>query len=143
MGAEQNSIPSSEQSKSSLPVVLLVEDEAVVREITGEVLQAAGYHVLRSGSPREALHVASEHAGNIDLLLTDVVMPGMTGIELAERVHDQQPNMVTVFMSGYAEADVLRRMRATAATHLQKPFTMSMLLSRIAEALNGRADQRA
>ncbi len=117
-------------------VVLLVEDETVVREITGQVLQHAGYSVLESGTANEALTLATEHAGKIDLLLTDVVMPGMNGIELASRLIDLQPGLITVFMSGYAESDLMRSMRVAPAMHIQKPFTMNSLLRRIAEALN-------
>jgi len=122
-------------------VVLLVEDETVVREITGQVLQRAGYRVLESSGPKEALHVAGTHAGKIDLLLTDVIMPGMNGIELAKEIGSLQPDLVTVFMSGYAECDAMRKMRASSAMHIQKPFTIDVLLARIAEALNGRRER--
>jgi two-component system cell cycle sensor histidine kinase/response regulator CckA len=128
----------ADQTNSS-PVVLLVEDEAVVREITGQVLENAGYRVLESSGPREALHVASRHPGRVDLLLTDVVMPEMNGIDLAQQLRTLQPGLVTVFMSGYAEGDLLRSMSATTALHIQKPFTVNFLLSRVAEALNTRA----
>ncbi len=127
----QASLPKPPASKSA--VILLVEDEAVVREITARVLESAGYEVLECGGPHEALHLAGCHAERIDLLLTDVVMPGMNGIDLAERIRHLQPNVATVFMSGYAETDVLRK--AASATHIQKPFTVNDLLSRVAEVL--------
>jgi CheY-like chemotaxis protein len=120
-------------------VVLLVEDEAVVREITGQVLQSAGYRVLASSTPTHALELAREHAWNVDLLLTDVVMPEMNGIDLAEKLRQLQPKLVTVFMSGYAEGDLLRNIRAQSAMHIQKPFTVNFLLSRLAEALAANA----
>jgi len=129
------------KTKADAPVVLLVEDETVVREITGQVLQSAGYRVLESGSPKEALHLASEHPGRLDVLLTDVVMPGMTGIDLANMLRDQRPDMITIFMSGYAEGDILRKISLSSGLHIQKPFTVSFLLSRIAEALNGGVTQ--
>lgn len=118
------------------PVILLVEDECMVREITGQVLAHAGYRVLESASGREALQKASEHEGRIDLLLTDVVMPEMNGTELAHQMRHQQPELVTVFMSGYAEHEVLHKMKMTSAHHIQKPFTVDTLLSRVAEALS-------
>ncbi|HSY11488.1 MAG TPA: response regulator [Verrucomicrobiae bacterium] len=118
------------------PVILLVEDESMVREITGQVLSHAGYRVLESASAREALQKASEHDGRIDLLLTDVVMPEMNGADLAHQMLDQQPDLITIFMSGYAEHDVLRKMKMTSARHIQKPFTVDTLLSRVAEALD-------
>jgi two-component system, cell cycle sensor histidine kinase and response regulator CckA len=117
-------------------VILLVEDEAVVREITSRVLENAGYKVLECSGPHDALRLAGSHAERIDLLLTDVVMPGMNGIDLAERICHLQPSVVTVFMSGYADTDILRQ--ATSETHIQKPFTINCLLSRVADALKSR-----
>ena len=117
------------------PVILLVEDEVVVREVTRKVLELAGYRVLESGSADDALRLAQEHAGMIGLLLTDVVMPGMNGADLAQRLEDAYPCLTTVYMSGYAEADILRKViRRGPFLHIQKPFTVNFLLSRVAEA---------
>ena len=121
---------------SNAAVILLVEDESMVREITGEVLSHAGYRVLETSNAREALQVASQHQGRIDLLLTDIVMPEMNGADLAHRMLNQQPDLATLFMSGYAEHDVLRHANLSTAIHIQKPFTVDLLLSRVAEALN-------
>jgi two-component system, cell cycle sensor histidine kinase and response regulator CckA len=122
------------------PVVLLVEDEEVVREITGQVLTHAGYDVLESGSPREALRVATKHPGKIDLLLTDVVMPEMNGVELADRLHNLRPDLITILMSGYTEGNAVQRISAAGpAVYIQKPFTIETLLARVAEALNSSA----
>jgi DNA-binding NtrC family response regulator len=126
-------------SASNAAVILLVEDESMVREITGEVLSHAGYRVLETSNAREALQVASQHQGRIDLLLTDIVMPEMNGADLAQRMLNQQPDLVTLFMSGYAEHDVLRHASISTAIHIQKPFTVDVLLSRVAEALNSGA----
>ncbi len=136
-GGEMNLISRSIAPAANMPIILLVEDELVVREITGEVLSRAGYTVLKSASPQEALHVASKHQGHIDLLLTDVVMPGMNGAELAHQLVSRQPDLIAVFMSGYAEQDVLRKMRMSEAIHIQKPFTVDILLTRVAAALKG------
>ncbi len=126
--------------KSSLrttnpPVILLVEDEAMVREVTREVLLHAGYRVLESSNAREALELATAQAEQIDLLLTDVIMPEMNGADLAGQLQNMLPGLVTVFMSGYAESDVARKIHRTSGTHIQKPFTVQTLLSRVAEAL--------
>ena len=130
------------QDLSKSTVVLVVEDESVVREITARVLESAGYKVLESSGPKHALCIADTHRGNIDLLLTDIVMPGMNGVDLAARLRQWQPDMVTVFMSGYADGDVLRKGLAGSAMHIQKPFTVNFLLSRIAEALKAvKADR--
>ena len=115
--------------------ILLVEDETVVREITRQVLEHAGYRVLESNSPEEALHLANEHRGQIGLLLTDVVMPGINGADLAQRLQAMQPDLITVFMSGYAKSDVVQTIARQSAIHIQKPFTIDTLLSHIAEAL--------
>lgn len=136
------SSPMNAQTTNST-VILLVEDESIVREITGEVLSHAGYQVLGSGSAREALQIAREHPGKIDLLLTDIVMPEMNGADLAHRMLSQRPDLVTVFMSGYAEQEVLRKTKLTSAVHIQKPFTVHALLSRVSEALNGVVGQEA
>jgi CheY-like chemotaxis protein len=117
------------------PVILLVEDESIVREITGEVLAHAGYHVLESGTAKEALQIAEEHPGKIDVLLTDIVMPEMNGADLAHHMLSRQPDLVTIFMSGYAEQDLLRKAKLSSAIHIQKPFTVNALLSRVSEAL--------
>ena len=94
------------RSPMAKAVVLLVEDESMVREVTREVLTHAGYAVLESSNGKEALHLARQHAGRIDVLLTDVVMPGMNGTDLACHLQSMQPDLITVFMSGYAQNDV-------------------------------------
>lgn len=134
-------IPAMKMPEKS-PVILLVEDESVVREITGEVLAQAGYQVIASSGPREALRAARKHPGQIDLLLTDMVMPEMTGADLAVELLDHQPDLITIFMSGYAEHDVMKSVRTTAAIHIQKPFTIDALLTRVAEALDGGKQDR-
>ena len=122
-------------TSSSRAVVLLVEDEAVVREITGQLLVNAGYRVLESRSAAHALELARQYEGRVDLLLTDVVMPEMNGIDLAEQLRKLQPNLITVFMSGYAQSDLVRSIRASSAMHVHKPFTGNFLLSQIEQAL--------
>ena len=123
------------EAEPNQPVVLLVEDEAVVREITGQVLVNAGYRVLESSSAADALELARQYPGRVDLLLTDVVMPEMNGIDLAEKLRALQPDVITVFMSGYAQSDLVRSIRASSAMHVQKPFTGKFLLSQIEQAL--------
>lgn len=121
------------------PVILLVEDELIVREVTREVLQHAGYVVLESGSAKEALRVARQYADRIDVLLTDVVMPGMNGADLASHLESMQPDLITVFMSGYGQNDIARGVSRAPSIHLQKPFTVNILLTRIGEALRASA----
>ena len=108
----------------------------MVREITGQVLSHAGYRVLESASAREALQKASEHDGRIDVLLTDVVMPEMNGADLAHRMLDQQPDLITIFMSGYAEHDVLHKMENGFGPPHPETFHRGHACCSAAEALN-------
>ena len=83
--------------------ILLAEDEQEVREVAREFLESAGYLVLEARDGAEAMRLAAEHKGEIDLLISDMVMPGMTGQELARRVRESRPDLQAIFMSGYSE----------------------------------------
>lgn len=123
--------------------ILLVEDDPAVRQVTRAVLEIGGYRVLEADGPAAAEHIASDGETAIDLLLTDVVMPGMNGAELARRLRELRPELVALFMTGYAESEVLRL--ATAGSpqkHIQKPFTVSGLLARVGDALAARWNGR-
>lgn len=116
--------------------ILLVEDEATVREVTREALEMSGYRVLEAGGPEAATRVVSDPSVEINLLLTDVVMPGMSGPEFARQVSATRPGIVTIFMSGYAESETLRAaVHGVSWKHIQKPFTVDGLLAKVAEAL--------
>ena len=103
--------------------VLVVEDQEAVRRLTKTILEEHGYRVLEAASGAEAHAVASRHAGEIDLLLTDVVMPGMDGRTLSEQLRELRPNLRVILISGYAE-DVIAHWYAIANTvaYIQKPF---------------------
>jgi CheY-like chemotaxis protein len=117
-------------------VVLLVEDEAFVRDVLEEVLQSAGYQVLKTQSAAEALQVYQTYGGELQLLLTDVVMPGESGRELARKLRLQRPGMRTIFMSGYGEsAALLGAERDASVFYLSKPFSLPALLQKIEEVL--------
>ena len=112
--------------------VLLVEDEKGVRELAREYLQMSGYSVLEAPDGHSALEVASTHAGTIHLLMTDVVMPGMNGRELAERVVQIRPEIKILYMSGYTDQAIGRRgILENDVILLQKPFTLAALASRL------------
>jgi signal transduction histidine kinase len=116
--------------------ILLVDDTEVIRRLAREVLRRAGYRVLDAGDADEALQVASDHSDAIDLLLTDVVMPGPNGVELARRLHESRGNVPVLFMSGYADTAVVRNGLLThEAAFLQKPFTPSALLDKVRQVL--------
>src|SRR4029450_4954233 len=83
--------------------LLVVEDEAALRDVAGRILSGAGYHVLTADGGATALELAAVHEGDIDLLVSDVVMPGMLGKELAERLAHDRPGPRGLDMSGYAD----------------------------------------
>ncbi len=116
--------------------VLLVEDEPAVRKIAERILQRAGYRVLSASSAEEAIEL---HLGNLDdihLLLTDVVMTGMTGRELASRLSDRNPNLKVLFMSGYTDNAIVHNGFLDPGTQfIGKPFTAADLTRRVHELL--------
>jgi CheY-like chemotaxis protein len=116
--------------------VLLVEDESSVRTVTARILAGHGYRVLQASGPLEALAIGSQHLDEVDLLLTDVVMPQMPGVELAERLRHDDPGLPVVFMSGYTGEVVLRQgVDQTETRLLEKPFTSEALVGAVKEAL--------
>jgi len=115
--------------------VLLVEDEEAVRSLTRRVLARAGYRVLEAGGGRQALEVAAAHAGDIDLLLTDVVMPGGGGPRLAEEMAQLRPSTRVLFMSGYPGDSIIHHGLPLDVDLLAKPFAPATLLHRVADAL--------
>jgi PAS domain S-box-containing protein len=116
--------------------VLLVEDEPRVRAMTERLLADLGYHVLTASRPSEALEVAAQYGGPIQLLLTDVVMPEMSGRDLWERLSPERPDMRCLFVSGYT-ADILgaRGIMEEGVCFLAKPFSADALAAKIREAL--------
>ncbi len=119
--------------------VLVVEDEAVLLEINATMLRDLGYSVLLAQAPSEAISLATEQAGAIDLLITDVVMPEMNGRELEQRVRESNPDIGCLFMSGYT-ANIISHHGVLDADvkFLQKPFTMNDLAAKVGEALKER-----
>ena len=114
----------------------MVEDEPGVRRLVRENLEAQGYAILDAATPEEGLGVCQEYVGVIHLLLTDVIMPQMSGRELAERVASFRPGVKVLFMSGYTEDEILRDTAlGPGLAYLQKPFTPSALARKIREVL--------
>ena len=117
--------------------ILLVEDEDIVRGLTRKILMQAGYHVLDAKGGEEAIRVCSAHAGQIDLLLTDVVMPEISGKEVADRLLELRPALRVVFMSGYTdEAIVQHGVLDANVEFIQKPFTWIALTKKVRDVLN-------
>jgi PAS domain S-box-containing protein len=118
--------------------ILLVEDEEVVRRFTRETLKMNGYNVLEAGNGHEALTVSAAHAGAIHLLLTDVVMPGMGGRELVDRLVPLRPEMKVLYMSGYTDDAIIHHGVLEGAAFLQKPFTLTELTQKVREGLGSK-----
>jgi CheY-like chemotaxis protein len=114
--------------------ILLVEDEAPLRRLVMKVLTGAGYKVLEAVNGDEALALAARHS-SIDLVLTDVVMPGLSGPDLATRLLTDRPGLVVLFMSGYDRELIDNKSTERAASFLPKPFTPRALLEKIGELI--------
>ena len=122
-------------SKSGNEVILVVEDDESVRRFASTVLARYGYHLLEAATPDRAISVSEEFEGRIDLVLTDIVMPGINGDELARLVKAQRPDVKLLYMSGYTE---LARTLSSAvqARLLPKPFSPDALLHRVRRVLD-------
>jgi two-component system cell cycle sensor histidine kinase/response regulator CckA len=130
-----NGLASSPLPRGS-EVVLLVEDEKGVRDLTREYLEMAGYTVLEAENGHTGLELASMHSGPIHLLMTDVVMPGISGRELAQRITNIRPGIKVLYMSGYTDQAVIHQgILEEDAVLLQKPFTIATLASKLREIL--------
>ena len=120
--------------------IILVEDEEAVRELVMEGLQRDGYSILAAGNALEALSLIERHSRPIDLLLTDLRMPGMNGIDLARRLMPLHPGMKVLLMSGYSEEEIGEFVQKEPGTaFLQKPVTPSLLSRKVREVLDTRS----
>lgn len=137
----EDEIPDQELNGSE--TVLLVEDEPVVRDLTASVLQARGYTVLQARDGAEALTASKNHRRRIHLLLTDTVMPGMNGRELAERLLAKRPDTKVLYMSGYTDKAIVQHgILGPGIAFLQKPFKARALAAKVREVLgkHGKRD---
>jgi CheY-like chemotaxis protein len=139
--AEPADVPRSAHAPAALPpgsaTILLVEDERVVRELASRILRRQGYRMLEAADGQTALRIAGEHAEAIDLLLTDVVMPGgFSGRQLAEQLVSQRRDLKVLYMSGYTD-DAITHYGVLDAdmAYLQKPFTPDGLIRKVQEVL--------
>ena len=132
----------AERSRQALPprhvpTILLVEDEAQVRDLAMAVLSSCGYTVLAADSAVAAMAKCDGHQGEIHLLLTDVVMPGTGGREVANQVLTRRPRTKVLYMSGYTTNAIIHHGVLDPGTHfLQKPFTPDVLAAKVREALD-------
>ncbi|HBF34662.1 TPA: hypothetical protein DDW35_08855 [Candidatus Sumerlaeota bacterium] len=130
-GAEQDEVSAGHHE-----TILVVEDEPALLHMSRAMLERLGYRVLAANSPSEALFLADKHAGEIHLLMTDVVMPEMNGRELVQRILTRYPNLKHLFMSGYTANVIAQHGVLDAGVHfIQKPFSRKMLAEKVREAL--------
>jgi DNA-binding NtrC family response regulator len=130
-------VPETRADNTGSETVLLVEDDDGLRALTRRVLLKHGYQVLEAARTSEAEHVCREHPGKIHLLLTDVVMPGLSGKELSSRLMMLRPEMVVLYMSGYTDSVVMKQgVQERSVNFIQKPFTPIALSKKVREVLD-------
>jgi len=115
--------------------ILLAEDEEFIRKLTSRILETNGYDVLVAADGAEALAIGKRNIGRIDLLLTDVVMPGLGGVELAVELRRSRPDLPILYMSGYAFEALDLEVLGDRECYLPKPFTSDVLLKEIGKML--------
>ena len=131
--------PMAARSLDGSETILLVEDEPSLRELGREFLEQNGYLVLEAKNPAEAIQVAEQHIGTIHLLLTDVVMPGMNGRQLAEHLSASRPYMKVIYMSGYTDDAIVNLgVLENGINFLGKPFAREALLRKVRDVLEGK-----
>jgi CheY-like chemotaxis protein len=119
------------------PTILLVEDEPLVRDVTAEALSDRGYEVLLAANGAEALELVSGRSEPIGLLVTDVIMPGINGRQLADRLRELQPGLRVLFVSGHADSAIFAAGSPAGVAFLQKPYAFDELGRKVAELLAG------
>ena len=121
-------------------VILVVDDEPVVLKIVSEILSNRGFRVLRASSPEEALDLARRHTGPIRLMLSDVVMPGLHGPDLAEALLEVHPEAECLFIAGLPDSpEIYGRILNRGRAFLPKPFAARTLLAKVDEVLGREA----
>jgi DNA-binding NtrC family response regulator len=117
--------------------ILAVEDEESLLNLVAEILRDGGYHVLAAHGPKEALRILADYREPIHLLLTDVVMPGLSGRALADKVSSERPGIRVLYMSGYTDNAIVHHgVLDHGVTFIQKPFTPDALIKLVREVLD-------
>jgi CheY-like chemotaxis protein len=123
--------------------ILLVEDEQVVRQMVAEILESRGYRVLVAGGGEEGLQLWETHRNEIDLLLTDLIMPGMSGRVLGALLSQLRPDLAVLYMSGYTDDAIVRHgLLSEGVEFIQKPFTVTKLAKKVRKVLDAITKKR-
>jgi hypothetical protein len=139
---DSGSPKSAAEAPRGTETILLAEDENDVREVAREFLELGGYTVIEASNGAEALRLAAAHKGRVDLLVTDMVMPGMTGPELAARLQENNPSLGVIYMSGYSEQAAVEAAQSHTLTRLlTKPFSRIAFLRMVREVLSTTGGQ--
>jgi two-component system, cell cycle sensor histidine kinase and response regulator CckA len=137
--AELSTLERSPLRRAGSERLLLVEDERAVRELAERIFRARGYKVTATGEGKEALHAFAAAPDEIDLVITDLIMPGMSGRELVQALHQIRPDLKALYISGYTEDEIIRRgLHDPSVAFLQKPFTADELSDRVRSLLDAR-----
>src|SRR6202035_4248513 len=116
--------------------ILVVEDDAALLQVTRRSLEAVGYTILAARSPAEAIHISKSHLGPIHLMVTDVIMPGMSGNKLASYLSVLRPEMKVLYVSGYTDDTIVHHgVLEPGLAFLQKPFSPRTLARKVCEVL--------
>jgi DNA-binding response OmpR family regulator len=135
--APTSSLPIPPPPDQARETILVVDDEAGIRGLVRKILRRERYRVLEAGSAEEALAIAVSQGGTIDLLLTDIMLPGMDGTELARRLHESMTGVKVLYISGFSPEETARRTQfPLGATFLAKPFTLGALVSSVRSTLD-------
>ena len=131
-------------SPAHAETVLVVDDEAPIRVLVSDILRRLGYRVLTAEHAEAALDTAREHRESLRLVITDVVMPGRSGLDLAKELNQTMPQVAVLFMSGHPERVLAANGRAVpSASFLQKPFALDVLALRVRQAIDRPAKAKA
>ena len=128
--------------KGGTETILLVENEYELRVLSAKILRASGYTVWEADSPEDAIELARYSGARVDLILTDVALPGLGGIELADRLKSAHPEIKILFMSGREHIAVPLDPAAHGFACLEKPFNPDSLVSKVREVLDQQLDQQ-
>jgi len=129
-------VPPTTEEARRLPTVLVVDDEPLLRTLMRLVLEEGGFHVLTAENGRDAMRVSGSHPGEIDLLVSDVTMPGMDGPTLAEELLQEDPNLPVLFVTG--SSDRLPIHNNERFPYIEKPFSSGNLVLTVRKMLNRR-----